>query len=85
MAYRGVRAILSTSPTYTGGSPFLRPYADRIEILPNGIDLAPYLDPSTSDLAEAESGSCRLSGADLARMWERHVYYKGFSQCHQGL
>src|SRR4051812_22528799 len=31
LAYRRVRAILATSPTYPPGSQFLRPYGDRIE------------------------------------------------------
>ncbi len=77
LAYRGVRAILSTSPTYTSGSPFLRPYTDRIELLPNGIDLGPYLDPSVADLAEAD----RIRAAYRGPIWlgcGRQVYYKGF-------
>ena len=44
-----VRAILPTSPLYPAGSRFLRPYADRLHVLPHGIDLQPYLDPSPDD------------------------------------
>ena len=52
--YRQVRAILLASPTYAAGSRFLRPYGDRIEVLPLGIDLAPYPRPSAEHQAEAE-------------------------------
>ncbi len=42
----GSAAILPTSPTIPAGSPFLRPYADRIQVLPHRDRPAPYLDPS---------------------------------------
>ena len=77
LAYRGVRAILSTSPDYTGGSLFLRPYADRIEVLPNGIDLGPYLEPSDDHRARAAEIRATHGGP----IWlgcGRQVYYKGF-------
>jgi glycosyltransferase involved in cell wall biosynthesis len=77
LAYRYVRAILTTSPSYPGGSQFLRPYADRIDLLPNGIDLGPYLAPSPGDLAAAGEIRGRYRGP----IWlgcGRQVYYKGF-------
>jgi rhamnosyl/mannosyltransferase len=77
LAYRRVRVILQTSPLYAGGSSFLRPYADRLGLLPNGIDLAPYLDPSPEH--RAESG--RIRAAHPGPIWVgagRMVYYKGF-------
>jgi glycosyltransferase involved in cell wall biosynthesis len=77
LAYRHVRAILPTSPTYPPGSRFLRPYADRIEVLPMGIDLAPYLDPSPGVRAAAEAIRARHPGP----LWlgcGRLIYYKGF-------
>jgi glycosyltransferase involved in cell wall biosynthesis len=77
LAYRHVRAILTTSPSYPGGSEFLRPYADRIDLLPNGIDLGPYLDPSPGNLAKAGEIRDRYRGP----IWlgcGRQVYYKGF-------
>ena len=76
LAYRRVRAILSTSPGYAAGSPFLRPYADRIEVLPNGLDLRPYLDPSPAHVAEA----ARIQAEYPGPIWlgcGRMVYYKG--------
>jgi glycosyltransferase involved in cell wall biosynthesis len=77
LAYRHVKTILSTSPGYPGGSPFLKPYAARITLLPNGIDLRPYLEPSVEHRAEA----ARIRNAYRGPIWlgcGRQVYYKGF-------
>src|SRR5262249_42242225 len=46
-------AILVTSPAYPAGSEILRAYAGKVTTLPFGIDLGPYLDPSTAVLAQA--------------------------------
>ena len=77
LAYRHVRAILPTSPTYVPGSRFLRPYGDRIEVLPMGIDLEPYLHPSAEDRAEAERIRDRYPGPRWLGCG-RLIYYKGF-------
>lgn len=77
LAYRQVNAILPTSPAYAAGSDFLRPYGDRTEVLPMGIDLQPYLEPSPRTLAEASDIRQRYSGP----IWlccGRLIYYKGF-------
>ncbi len=77
LAYRRVRAILTTSPGYPAGSRFLKPYVDRLEVLPHGIDLAPYLEPTAADREEA----ARLRAAHPGPLWVgcgRLVYYKGF-------
>ena len=79
LAYRQVRAILSASPTYPGGSSFLRRYRDRVHVLPMGIDLDPYLEPSAIDRARAEE--IRAKYASAGPIWlcaGRMVYYKGF-------
>ena len=75
--YRRAAMILPTSPTYASGSEFLRPYAAKTQVLPMGIDLAPYLDPSEADRAEAEAIRSRYDGP----IWlgcGRLIYYKGF-------
>ena len=77
LLYRRVRAVLTTSPGYAGGSAFLRRYADRTEMVPNGIDLGPYLDPSRDTLEEA----ARIRSTHRGPLWlgcGRLVYYKGF-------
>jgi rhamnosyl/mannosyltransferase len=79
LAYRQVRAVLTTSPLYPGGSPFLRLYGDRLHVLPHGIDLAPYLEPSPEARTEAER--IRAEHGRGGPVWVgagRHVYYKGF-------
>jgi glycosyltransferase involved in cell wall biosynthesis len=77
LVYRRVAAVLASSPTYAAGSRFLRGYRDRVGVLPNGIDLAPYTDPSPEHRAEADRIAARYAGP----IWlgcGRQVYYKGF-------
>jgi rhamnosyl/mannosyltransferase len=79
LAYRRVRVILASSPNYAGGSSFLRAYPDRIRVLPLGIDLSPYLNPSAEDRARAVR--VRRDHGRGGPLWlcaGRHVYYKGF-------
>ncbi len=79
MAYRRVRAILPTSPVYQEGSTFLQKYADRVHVLPLGIDLSPYLDPPAE--ARARAARIREEHARGGPLWlctGRLVYYKGF-------
>ena len=75
--YRSASAVLPTSPTYAAGSRFLKRYGDRTRVLPHGLDLAPYLDPSAAHREEAEAIRARYGGP----IWlgcGRMVYYKGF-------
>jgi rhamnosyl/mannosyltransferase len=84
LAYRRVRAILPTSPLYPAGSRFLRSYADRLQVLPHGIDLEPFLNPSEEDRAEARRIRARFDGP----LWlgcGRLVYYKGFQNAIRAL
>jgi rhamnosyl/mannosyltransferase len=74
--YRRVRKILSTSPPYAAGSQFLRRHRRRTDVVPMGLDLQPYLDPSPED---------RRRGEELRQTWAnpiwlacgRLIYYKG--------
>jgi rhamnosyl/mannosyltransferase len=77
LAYRRVRAVLATSPTYAAGSTFLRAYADRLAVLPGGIDLRPYLEPTAEHRAEAAAIRARRPGP-IWLVAGRMVYYKGF-------
>jgi glycosyltransferase involved in cell wall biosynthesis len=84
LAYRKVRAVLPTSPTYAAGSRFLRRYRDRLHVLPNGIDLEPYSNPSPEDRAKAE----RVRAAYQGPLWlgvGRLIYYKGFMNAVRAL
>jgi rhamnosyl/mannosyltransferase len=79
LAYRRVRAIVTSSEAYRAGSSFLRPYADRLHVLPNGIDLRPYIDPSPEVRAQAASiRSEHMRGGPVWLGCGRLVYYKGF-------
>jgi glycosyltransferase involved in cell wall biosynthesis len=84
LAYRRVRIIAQTSPLYAAGSRFLRPYGDRLDVLPNGIDLRPYLEPSAGHRAEAG----RIRAGHPGPLWlgcGRMVYYKGFPNALRAL
>ncbi|MFO0907016.1 MAG: glycosyltransferase [Isosphaeraceae bacterium] len=79
MLYRRVKVIMPSSPTYPGGSSFLKPYADRIQVLPMGIDLKPYREPSEADRATAAQLKERHGrGGPIWLGAGRLVYYKGF-------
>ena len=80
LAYRRVRAILPTSPTYPPGSRFLRGYSKtgRVQVLPMGIDLQPYLEPSAAARAEAEAVRGRYGPGPIWVGCGRLIYYKGF-------
>ena len=74
--YRRVQRILPTSPPYAEGSTFLRAYKDRIRVLPMGLDLESYLNPSEEDRRQAE----QLRRSYAEPLWlacGRLIYYKG--------
>ena len=84
LLYRRAAAILPTSPPYAAGSRFLRPYSDRVEVVPMGIDLERYLHPSADDRAEAE----RIAKTYRGPIWlgcGRLIYYKGFPNAVRAL
>jgi rhamnosyl/mannosyltransferase len=78
LAYRRVHTIMTTSPDYAGGSEFLRPFRDRLHVLPYGLDLRPYLEPS--DDVRARAARIREQYGRHGPIWltaSRQVYYKG--------
>ena len=86
LAYRRVKAIVTSSEQYQAGSRFLKGYADRVEVLANGIDLRPYADPSDETMALA--ASIRSRYGDGGPLWlgcGRLVYYKGFRNAIRAL
>jgi glycosyltransferase involved in cell wall biosynthesis len=68
--------ILCTSPGYAAGSVELARHHERVEVLPFGIDLEPYLSPSPAALAERDR-LLREHGSPLWLCVGRLVYYKG--------
>ncbi|MCG9891893.1 MAG: glycosyltransferase [Thermosynechococcaceae cyanobacterium MS004] len=75
LVYRDANCILLTSPNYFDGSKFLKLFKSKICILPLGIDLSPYLNPSGLAIAFARD----LEHKFAQPRWlcvSRFVYYK---------
>jgi rhamnosyl/mannosyltransferase len=82
--YRRAGAVLATSPPYAESSPLLCRHADRVHVIPFGIDLEPFTTPSHRTLEHAR----RLRGEHGAPLWlsvGRLVYYKGLSVAVEAL
>ncbi len=82
--YRRADRLLSDSPGYQDGSPLLTRFAAKVGVLPLGIDLGPYLDPSSAALDHAR----RLREAHGEPLWlsvGRLVYYKGLHNAVRAL
>jgi rhamnosyl/mannosyltransferase len=74
--YDRARLVLSVSSPYVAGSALLRRCTDRVAILPIGLELAPFLDPSPEVVAHRD----RLRRTYPGPLWfscGRIVYYKG--------
>ncbi len=69
-------AILAASPTYQGGSRVLQRYSHKVEVLPYGINLDQYREPSPTAQAFARQLR-REHGSPLWLAVGRLVYYKG--------
>jgi rhamnosyl/mannosyltransferase len=76
MVYRRACRVLSDSPTYADGSAALQRYRNKVETLPLGLDLTPYLRPSEESRAHARLLRER-HGSPLWLAVGRLVYYKG--------
>jgi glycosyltransferase involved in cell wall biosynthesis len=76
LTYRRAARVLSDSPPYADGSPLLKAFAAKTDVLPLGIDQTPFRSPSAAGVGFA---------ADLRRryaspLWVsvgRLIYYKG--------
>ena len=82
--YDRAAMILAVSAPYIAGSSVLRRYDDRLDVLPIGLDLAPYLDPSPGVEARADLLKRTYPGP----IWfacGRLVYYKGFETAIRAL
>jgi glycosyltransferase involved in cell wall biosynthesis len=75
---------MPTSPNYVEGSGFLKRYHNRIEVLPMGLELEPYLNPSPAHRAKAAELKQKYPGP----IWltcGRLTYYKGLSNAVRAL
>ena len=84
LALRRAALILSDSPGYPAGSPLLQAHAEKLRVLPLGIDLDPYLNPCAAALAHARELR-RRHGEPLWLAVGRLVYYKGLENAIRAL
>jgi len=70
------RLVLAMSPPYVAGSALLRRCTDRVAVLPIGLELAPFLDPSPEVVAHRDLLRRTYPGP-LWFFCGRLVYYKG--------
>ncbi|WP_439625433.1 glycosyltransferase [Gemmata sp.] len=75
--YRRAVRILSDSPGYVDGSPLLQGHRSKVDVLPLGIDLTPFRDPSPAALATERDLRLKY-GSPLWLCVGRLIYYKGF-------
>ncbi len=84
MVYRRADRLMSDSPGYQEGSPLLTRFIDKVRVLPLGIDLGRYLNPSPAALEHAR----RLRAEHGEPLWlsvGRLVYYKGLHNAVRAL
>jgi len=75
--YGTARLILSDSPNYINGSSVLQKFRDKVQVLPLGIDLEPFINPGENESLEANK-MCEDHGNPLWLMVGRMTYYKGY-------
>lgn len=75
LIYRQAAIVLTTSPNYQAGSRFLRLYRDRLDVLPLGIDVASFSNPSVNTIEGAQQLETEY-GDVLWLFVGRLVYYK---------
>jgi rhamnosyl/mannosyltransferase len=84
LVYRRAAAVLATSPLYVEGSELLQAFRSKLQVLPFGIDLGPFLNPSPAARALRE----RLLAEHGQPLWltvGRLVYYKGLEHAIRAL
>lgn len=83
-AFHCASRILATSPRYENGSRLLRRFHSKVAVLPFGVDMQPFIDPSP---AAIEFGR-RLRAEHGEPLWlsvGRIVYYKGYETAVKAL
>jgi rhamnosyl/mannosyltransferase len=82
--FRKAKIILATSPAYISGSELLQAHTDKVAVLPFGIDLGRFLQPSEEALRFAGK-TRREHGEPLWLAVGRLVYYKGLANAIKAL
>jgi glycosyltransferase involved in cell wall biosynthesis len=82
--YKRAKVIFATNPIYKTESKILQRHADRVEVLPLGLDLDRFTNPSAGARQKAEE--FRKAHGDLIWVFVgRLVYYKGLHIALQAL
>ncbi|HVL11067.1 MAG TPA: glycosyltransferase, partial [Gemmata sp.] len=84
LVYLRADRLFATSREYAEYSPLLRRFHGKVDVLPLGIDLRPFREPTPAALAFAEELRERYSGP----IWlcvGRLIYYKGLSVALEAL
>jgi glycosyltransferase involved in cell wall biosynthesis len=84
LCYDRASVVLADSPPYIEGSSVLKRCSGRLGVLPIGLDLEPYLNPSP----EISARSVALRRSIAGPIWfscGRLVYYKGFETAIRAL
>jgi rhamnosyl/mannosyltransferase len=84
MVFGRTGAILVSSPTYPDGSEYLKRQRNKLTVIPFGIDVKPFLDPSAAALSAAARFRAE-HGQPLWLLVGRLVYYKGIDQALRAL
>ncbi len=75
--YKRAAAILATSPVYAANSPLLGRHKERVNVVPLGVDLRPYLEPSNEAIAHGQKLKAQYGDQPLWLAVGRLIYYKG--------
>jgi rhamnosyl/mannosyltransferase len=76
--YVRAAAVLSSTESYASASALLARHAYKLEVVPMGLDLTPFLEPSPAVLAAERRVRDRFGDAPLWLAVGRCVYYKGY-------
>jgi rhamnosyl/mannosyltransferase len=77
-------AVLVSSPTYREGSTYLQKHDDKLAVIPFGIDLQAFFEPSAAALSASQRFR-KHHGQPLWLAVGRLVYYKGLDLALQAL
>ena len=78
LAYSRAAAIACSSAGYADGSPLLQQHVEKLELLPMGLDLSAFANPSLRAIEHARELK-RQYGEPIWLCVGRCVYYKGLS------
>lgn len=84
LLYRRVRRIMPTSAPYVEGSAFLKRYPERVAVVPMGLELEAFMQPSEAERRQAQELQKKY-GVPLWVACGRLIYYKGLHTALEAL